>query len=81
MYSSFPVQGLTCSHDRRLLREIWDAGLEVGLDKTHWSSSVALEGEALVVRGQNIAWERKLEFIGSVIEPGAHSGGAVRHRS
>ena len=23
----------------------------------------------------------KLEFIGSVIEPGAHSGGAVRHRT
>ena len=35
----------------------------------------------LVVWGQSIVWERKLEFIGSVIEPGAHSGGAVRHRS
>ena len=34
-----------------------------------------------MVRGQNIEWERKLEFIGSVIEPGAHSGGAVRHRT
>ena len=38
-------------------------------------------GETLAVRGQSIVWERKLEFIGSVIEPGAHSGGAVRHRS
>ena len=26
-------------------------------------------------------WERKLEFIGSVIELVAHNGGAVRHRS
>ena len=58
-----------------------EAGLEVGLDKTHWSSSIAMDGETLVVRGQSIVWERKLEFIGSVIELGAHSGGAVRHRT
>ena len=58
-----------------------EAGLEVGLDKTHWSSSIAMDGETLVVRGQSLVWERKLEFIGSVIEPDAHSGGAVRHRS
>ena len=56
-----------------------EAGLEVGLDKTHWSSSIAMDGETLAVRGQSILWERKLEFIGSVFEPGAHSGGAVRH--
>ena len=31
--------------------------------------------------GQDTKWERSLEFIGSVIEPGAHSGGAVRHRT
>ena len=56
-----------------------EAGLEVGLDKSHWSSSTAMDGETLAVRGQNREWERKLEFLGSVIEPGAHSGGAVRH--
>ena len=42
-----------------------EAGLEVGLDKTHWSSSIAMDGETLAVRDQNIVWERKLEFIGS----------------
>ena len=57
-----------------------EAGLEVGLDKTHWSSSIVMDGETLAVRNQSIVWERKLEFIGSVIEPGAH-GGAVRHRT
>ena len=61
--------------------KIGEAGLEVGLDKTHWSSSIAMDGETLAVRDQNIVWERKLEFVGSVIEPGAHNGGAVRHRS
>ena len=58
-----------------------EAGLEVGLDKIHWSSSIAMDGETLAVRGQSIVWERKLEFIGSVIKPGAHSGGAVRRRN
>ena len=41
----------------------------MGLDKTHWNSSIAMDGEALAVRDQNVVWERKLEFIGSVIEP------------
>ena len=58
-----------------------EAGLEVGLDKTHWSSSIAMDGKTWTVRGQSIERERKLEFIGSVIEHGAHSGGAVRHRT
>ena len=30
---------------------------------------------SLQVRGQSLAWERGREFVGSVIEPGAHSGG------
>ena len=30
-----------------------EAGLEVGLGKTHWSSSVAMDGETLAVRGQS----------------------------
>ena len=51
-----------------------EAGLEVGFDKTHWSSSIAMDGETLAVRGQSIERE-------SVIEPGAHSGRAVRHRA
>ena len=48
-----------------------EAGLEVGLNKTHRSSSIAMDGETRAVRAQSIVWERKLEFIGSVIEPGA----------
>ena len=58
-----------------------DAGLDVGLDKTHWSSSVAMDGQTLAVQGQSFVWESKLEFIASVIEIGTHNGGAVRHRS
>ena len=54
----------------------------MGLDKTHWSSSIAMDGEKLwrcvarVLYG-NGSWS----LLGLVIEPGAHSGGAVRHRT
>ena len=34
-------------------KNFWDAGLEVGLDTTHWSSSIAMDGETLVVQGQS----------------------------
>ena len=37
--------------------------------------------KVLHVFWEDIKWERSLEFIGLVIEPGAHSGGAVRHRT
>ena len=49
------------------------AGLEVGLDKTHWSSSIEVKCHTLVGKTPS--------GIGSVIEPGAHSGSAVRHRT
>ena len=32
-----------------------EAGVDVGLDRTHWSSSIAMDGETLAVRGQSIA--------------------------
>ena len=56
------------------------AGLEVGLEKTHWSSSIDLEGEKVRVRGTEIQWERTLEFIGSMTQPCGHSGCSFRHR-
>ena len=56
------------------------AGLEVGLEKTHWSSSIDLADEKIHVRGQEIQWERTLEFIGSMTEPCGHNGCSFRHR-
>ena len=43
--------------------------------------SIDLEGEALHVLEQDTKWELSLEFIGLVSEPGAHGGGAGRHRT
>ena len=53
---------------------------EVHLDKTHWSSAALWDGVSLQVRGQSLTWERGQVFVGSAIEPGAHSGCAVGHR-
>ena len=60
-------------------KKFGDAGLEArltGAALLRWMAKRWMCGV-----GQSIVWERKLEFIGSVIEPGAHRGGAVRHRS
>ena len=56
------------------------AGLGVGSGKTHWSSSIDLEGEVLHVLGQDTTWERPLEFIGSVIERKQRVCGTASHR-
>ena len=56
------------------------AGLELGLEKTHRSSSIDLADEKVHLRGQEIQWERTLEFIGSMTEPCGHSGCSFRHR-
>ena len=57
-----------------------NAGLLVGLDKSHWSSAAHLDGESLQLRGDSLMWQHTLELNGSVIELGTPSGGAVRHR-
>ena len=57
------------------------ARLEVGLDKFLSSSFVDFQEEVPQVLGQDTKWECSLELIGSVIEPGAHSGSAVLHRT
>ena len=49
--------------------------------QTHWSPAVPLGGECLQGRGPSLKWERSLEFIGLVMEPGSYGGGGViRHR-
>ena len=53
------------------------AGFAVVLDKVQWSSSIDLVEEVLHVLAQGTKWDRSLELVGSVIEPGAHSGSAV----
>ena len=45
-----------------------EAGLEVGLDKTHWNAGGAWPEHCMGTEAG---------VIGSVIKPGAHSGGAV----
>ena len=38
------------------------AGLEVGAEKTHWSSSMVLEGATMRACGRDVLWERTFEL-------------------
>ena len=56
-----------------------DAGLEVGMEKTHWTSSCPCE-EDLVVQGAVIPWSASITFVGAVLELGAHDALALQYR-
>ena len=56
-----------------------DAGLEVGMEKTHWSSSCPC-AEELEVHGVTIPWESSITFVGTVLELGGHDARALQHR-
>ena len=50
-----------------------------GAEKTHWSSSVVLDGVTMRAGGHDVLWERALTFVGCELEPSGHSGAALAH--
>ena len=56
------------------------AGLAVGAEKTHWSSTVVLNGMLMRAGEHDVLWERTFTFVGCELEPSGHSGGALAHR-
>ena len=44
-----------------------EVGLEIGLDKTHWTSWPPMPGRHLQVAGVDIVWEPHLTFVGHVV--------------
>ena len=56
------------------------AGLVVFPEKTHWSSSVVLNGVTMRAGEHDVLWERTLTFVGCELEPSGHSGAALAHR-
>ena len=55
------------------------AGLEVGMEKTRWSSSCPC-AEDLVVQGVRVPWSQSITFVGSVLELGGHDSRALQYR-
>ena len=56
------------------------AGLAVGAEKTHWSSTVVSNGMLMRAGEHDVLWERTLTFVGCELEPSGHSGAALAHR-
>ena len=56
------------------------AGLEVGLDKTHWSSSQKMQDAVLLFDDHALKWEQRITFVGTILELSGGDGAAVLHR-
>ena len=56
------------------------AGLEVGLEKTHWISTLRSPGQVLKADGHELVWEQTLTFVGTIIELCGGDGPALQHR-
>ena len=56
------------------------AGLTVGAEKTHWSSTAVSLGVSMRAGEHDVLWERTLTFVGCELEPSGHSGAALAHR-
>jgi hypothetical protein len=55
-------------------------GLEIGLDKTHWTSWPPKPEDHLRIEGVKIAWEPHLIFVGSVLDFSGNCRGAIDYR-
>ena len=55
-------------------------GLEIGADKTHWTSYPAAPDEKLRVGGYDNSWEATLTFVGALIDLSGNDAQAVDHR-
>ena len=55
-------------------------GLDVGMEKTHWTCWPSEEGITIGIDGVGVAWEPYLTFVGGVLDFNGNSGNAIDHR-
>ena len=67
-----------------MISEVIDAflrvGLEVGTDKSHWSSCPAKANEKLRFGSDRVKWEQNLTFVGTILDLSGSDAGAVEYR-
>ena len=56
-------------------------GLEVGAEKSHWSSYPSMQDVSLQVGAERVQWESQLTFVGTVLSVGVGSGPAIELRT
>ena len=69
---------------QRMVTEVIQAfaavGLEVGADKSHWTSYPGMPGSKLTVGTEKVKWESHLVFVGTILNLGGNSSAAMEHR-
>ena len=58
-----------------------EVGLEVGLDKTHWTSWPPMPGRHLQVAGVDIVWEPHLTLVGHIFDFTGNCCAAIHYRT
>ena len=78
---------LICENKKDLQQMISDTiaafsavGLEVGTDKSHWSSYPRRPQETLRFGDDNVMWEPSLIFVGTVLDLNGNDGRAIDYR-
>ena len=69
----------------RMIHEVVDGfasvGLNIGAEKTHWTSLPAAPDDVLHVVDVDVAWESSITFVGSVIDPSCSEALAIDYRT
>ena len=69
----------------RMLVETRDAlrtvGLDVGMEKTHWTSWPSEKGESICIDEVSVMWAPHLVFVAGVLDFRGNSGSAIGHRA
>ena len=65
---------------KEAVKAFGEVGLEVGLDKSHWTSYPSMEGNWLQVVDEKVLWEKSVCFVGFMLSLCSRSREAMEHR-
>ena len=58
-----------------------ELGLDVGMEKTNWTSTEPRQNEVLKIGKDEIKWSGSITFLGTVLEFGGHDAKALQYRT
>ena len=69
-----------CGSDvAEVIAKLKDVGLDVGAQKTHWTSFPKMVDKSIMVDGLAVLWEEVLEFVGSKVCLDGNARPAISH--
>ena len=64
-----------------VIAKLKDVGLNVGAQRTHWTSQPKMVDKSIMVDGLAVLWEEVLKFVGSKVCLGGNARRAIAHRT